>query len=292
MGQVSDLITEKLKAMAEAYDRRPLQFKRKAISALLPFTVRLERDGHPEMLDTILHAARASRMLEFMWGRVGQYAERLLSEASPRAIILVSSHIPWGRPTHGGDRRDLVQRWAAAVSEVSYTEELGQSVVDTLLQIASQEELLPHIPADIWSWLSKRPSLPPTCSGRYVGTRVHIVEAIRRLKDTEILKSYFLLVWSEWDSLQIDGFNKMCTSIREDFGGVGMGHHRAELIERLDHILGQLGHGLDHFRQHDPNVSASYLRNMKHDYKKLKEILLETKAITGASCPMITFSIR
>ena len=243
------------------------------------------------MLDTILRAARASRMLDFMWGRVGQYAEMLLSEASPRAVILVSPHLPWGRPIRGGDRRDLVQRWAAAVSEVSYTEELGQSVVDTLLQIASEVELLPHISVNIWSWLTKQPSLPPTCRGRYVGTRVHIVEAIRGLEDTEIFKSYFLLVWSEWYSLQIDGFNKMCASIREDFGGVGMSHHRADLIERLDHILGQLDRWLDHFRRRDPNLEAGSLQNMKDDYKKLKEILLEPniKAITRASCPMITF---
>ena len=270
MGRVSDLITQKLEAMVEAVDRCPLQSKGKAISALLPYAVWQERDGHPEMLDTILHAARASRMLEFMWGRVGQYAERLLSEASPRAVILASSHIPWGRPTHGGERKNLVLRWAAAVSEVPYTEELGPSVVDTLLQIASEAELLPHIPVNIWSWLTKQPSLPPICRGRYVGTRVHIVEAIRELKDIEILKSYFLLVWSEWDSLQIDGFNKMCASIREDFGRVGMGHHRTDLIQRLDHVLGQLDQGLDHFRQHDPNLSAGYLQNMKHDYKKLK----------------------
>ena len=263
--------------MAEGNDHSLLESKRKAVSALLPYAVWRERDGNYEMLDTILRVARASRMLRFVWDCVGQYAGRLFSGASPRAVVLISSHIPWGRSTGGGDRKALLQRCAAAAFEVSYTEEeVGQSVVDTLLQIASEAELLPHIPTNVWSLLTKRPALPPTCLGRHVGTWVHIVKAIRALKDTEILKSYFLLVWSEWEDLQIDGFNEMCASIREDFGGIEMGHHRTDLLHRLDHILEQLDLGLDHFRQRDPNLSAGYLRNMKRDYGELKKILLET----------------
>ena len=50
------------------------------------------------------------------------------------AAILVSPHVPWWQ-FEDGER--LVQLWADASSAVPYTDEVGQSVVDTLLQIAS-----------------------------------------------------------------------------------------------------------------------------------------------------------
>ena len=117
--------------MVEAGDRYPLRSKRKAISALLPYAVWQERDGHPEMLGAILHAARASKMSDFMWDPVGQYSGRLLSEASPRAVVLVSSHTTWAWSVcggDGGDWGDLIQWWTAAASAVPYTEEVGRSV--------------------------------------------------------------------------------------------------------------------------------------------------------------------
>jgi hypothetical protein len=117
-------------------------------------------------------------------------------EASPRAIVLLLPYIRWDWPI---DREDLIQRWATAASAITYTEGIAQSVVDTLLQIASEEELLPYIPVNVWSWLTKRPPLPSTCLGRNIGTCPHVLKAVRALKDIEVLKSYFLLVWSEWN---------------------------------------------------------------------------------------------
>jgi len=181
--------------MVEGNDWRPIEAKRKAITALLPYALQKERDGQPEMFDTFIHTVRASKDRDFTWYCIGQCASRIPHETSARAIVLVLPYIRWRRLTA---REDLIQRWAAAASEVPCTEEVAQSVVDTLLQIASQEELIPHIPADAWSWLAKRPSLPPICRGRDVGTRGHVVRAVQALKDIETLKSYFLLVWSEW----------------------------------------------------------------------------------------------
>ena len=43
---------------------------------------------------------------------------------------------------------------------------------------------------------------------------------VRGLKDIKVLKSYLFLVWSEWDTPY--GFDEMCTSILEDFGGICM----------------------------------------------------------------------
>ena len=188
--------------MAEDEDQwRSIGFKHKSITTLLPYAVLRERDGQPEMLDRFIQAARASKNRDFTWHRIRLYASSLPHETSPRAIVLVLPHIRWGQLT---DRKDLIRRWAAAASTVPYTEEVAQCAVNTLLQIASQRELLSHIPADAWLWLTRRPSLPPICRGRDVGTRVHVIRAVRALKDIEVLKSYFLLIWSAWNYFSSD----------------------------------------------------------------------------------------
>jgi len=148
-----------------------------------------------------------------------------------------------------------------------------------LLQIASVDHLVPFIPVDVWLWLTKGSALPPTCMGRYVGTRSRVVKAVRALKDVEILKSYFLVVWSEWNDLQDDSaFNKMCTSIREDFSGIEMENHRADLVQRLDHVLGQLDRGLP--GQRSRWFGRYDLWKIKRRYKKLKEVLMEVERRT------------
>ena len=181
---------------AEAGDYRPLQSKRKVIDTLLPYVVRQEQAGQSEMLDVFLHTARSSGVRLFTWRHTGGYGSRLLHEASPRAIVLVLPYICWDWLE---DKEDLIQRWVAAASAIPYTKEVAQSVVDALLQIASKEELLPHIPANAWAWLTKQPPLPPVCLGRRIGTCPHVIKAIRALKDIDVLKSYFLLIWSEWN---------------------------------------------------------------------------------------------
>jgi len=267
--------------LAEADDYHSLRFKRKAMVSLFPYAVWQERDGRPEMLDAILHAARASKERQLTWNRIIPAAVKLFSGASPRGIILASPHIPWGRLTDGGD---LVQRWGTAVSAVQYTNNLGESVVDVLLQITSVDGLVSSIPVDVWSWLTKQPPLSLTCLGRYVGTRSHVVKAVRALKDVEVLKSYFLLVWSEWDDLRDHrGFDRMCASIREDLSEAGMRNHRTELIQRLDHVLGELDRGLAHLMQQNPDLGKYDLWKMKRRYKKLRELLLEAEKRTSST---------
>jgi len=207
VGQVARSIIQKLEGMVEREDWRRIEYKRKAITALLPYALRKERDGQPEMFDAFIRAVRASKDQYFMWYCIKQYASRIPRETSPRAIVLVSPHIHWRRLSA---REELIQRWAAAASAVPYTEEVAQNVVNTLLQIASQEELVQHIPTDAWSWLSKHPSLPPICRGRDVGTHVHVVRAVWALKDIEALKSYFLLVWSEWSHFSSATLDEFC----------------------------------------------------------------------------------
>ena len=207
-----------------------------------------------------------------MWYRISEFVSTLFFNASPRAAILVSPHLPWGLLA---DRQDLAQRWVTAASVVPHIEEVLQGVVDTLLQIAFYHDLLQHITPEAWSWLTLRPALPPVHGGRLLGTDGPVVNAVRALKDIEVLKSYFLLIWSESDNPEGDGLGEMCTSILEDFGGIGMGQHRADLIQRLDHILGQLDLGLEYLTQRDPDITEEDLQNRKDQYQKLRETLVE-----------------
>jgi len=258
--------------MVSAEDPQPLRSGRKAITVLFPYAVWQEQDGRHEMLAIFLRAARASNYTGFAWHHVQPFVNTLLSKADPRTLLLASPHVPWDSWI---GRVDLIRPWTAAVQKVPYTEEVGQSVVDTLLQIASEDELLPQIDADIWSWLNKKPSLPPACLGRVFGSYSHVVKAVRGLKDAEILRSYLLLVWSEWDSLWPHGFDEMCVSIREDFGRIRMGHHRTELLQRLDQVLERLDLGFEYLNQHNPNFEEHDLRAMQVQYPALRAILLE-----------------
>ena len=69
-------------------------------------------------------------------------------------------------------------------------------------------------------------------------------------------------------------FHEMQISIQEDFGGIGMRHHRMDLIQRLDHVLERLGRGLGYLNQHNPEFEEHHLSGMKSAYQKLRETLL------------------
>jgi hypothetical protein len=243
--------------------------KREALSALLPYAIRLEQDEQHPMADAILRATLASNSPKFVWHRIGPHIVRLLGKASTptlhHAIPFIFPQISWD-----GGLRDGIG-WEAAVSTGPYTEKAGQDVVDLLLQIAHVDSLLPFIPIDIWAWLKEQPSLPPVCQGRLRGTTSNIVCHIRELGDIELLKSYFLVVWSEWDSLYPSGLNEMEIAIREEFGGIGMVRHRKDLIERLDRVLEQL----EYFEQRNLKKHQDRVQRRKEQYGKLKVVLLE-----------------
>ena len=150
------------------------------------------------MFDALLRLARVWERSGLMWPHIEPFLSTLLDEESPvsskRAAILISPHIPWWRPENRGR---LIQLLTDAASGVPYTDVIGQSIVDTLLQVACWES--PPIPASMWLWLNRRPNLPPACSGRYWGSKLAVVRMVRALEDPEILTSYLLAVWSEWD---------------------------------------------------------------------------------------------
>jgi len=89
------------------------------------------------------------------------------------------------------------------------------------------------MPADVWLWLNERPSLPPFCKGRRLGGDHDTIRTVRTLDDFGVLASYLIVIWPEWKPLDEDGFSEMRMSVCEDFNGMGNGHHRAELIQRL-----------------------------------------------------------
>jgi hypothetical protein len=166
-----------------------------------------------------------------------------------------------------------VQQWAAAASTVPYTDEIGQSIADTLLHIAHDTSLQPHIPIDMWSWLRKSPSLPPICAGRSYGSSHMLFRIVQGLGDIETLTAYLLLVWSEWQYQY--NIQEMCALIRNDFSGIRMGYHQKKLLQHLDHILGQLELGLEHLQQYSPGLSEGDIQKRQGQYRQLREALLE-----------------
>jgi hypothetical protein len=102
-----------------------------------------------------------------------------------------------------------------------------------------------------------------------------VVRHIRGFGDIEILKSYLLLVWSEWDSVGDSGLAEMEIIIRGEFCGITKQHHREDLTERLDHVLAQLDRGLEYFKLHDPKIGGSHIQVTKRDYKRIREVLVE-----------------
>ena len=243
----------------------------KAISTLFPYVVRRERRGNSEMLDAFLDATRVSK--RFMWTHIGPYIPILFDEASPRAIVLLSPYVDW---RHVEDRGNPVSQWASAVSTVPYTNKFCRSVVDALLHIASDRSMLPRIPVSIWVWLVTLPSRPPECQGRSRGTTRIVVYHVLTLGNIEILKSYLLLVWSEWDHMDTSygGLDLMRSSIRWCFGGIGMWGHRKDLIKRLDRVLRRLARGLGYLEQYKPSTDEDHIRTAKEQYGELKRELL------------------
>ena len=249
--------------------------KAKAVVALLPYAVWRERGGDNRMLNACSAIIIDERGRESM----AQPIVRLLGEEDfdfPNWIVtLVSPYAHW-RSFSAPINTNAVIRWAAAALAVPYTEEVCQGVIDTLLKIAYNYRLQPSIPVEIWAWLKKGPSLPPKGPGqRFMGTDGHIVRGVRKLGDVEILESYFLVVWSEWEYLSADGLSAMCTSMREDFGGIGMWRHRDILIKRLDHILGELGRGYIYFIRQDPYYRSTEVQRASEEYGELREVLLD-----------------
>ena len=203
---------------------------------------------------------------------IGPYVVALLSEPTSPSLdctaTLLSLSISWN---HWDE--NTVSRWAAAVSTIPYSEDLGRVVVDSLLQLSSLDNLRSHIPIGIWAWLKRRPSLPPVCEGRTKGTQPDVVSYVERLGDPELLTSYFLLVWSEWNGVR-DGPDNMVASIVRRLRGIRMQNHREELIQRLDHILRELDRQLRRPELYLLRHRRRSIQRREEQYRALREVLV------------------
>ena len=208
----------------------------------------------------------------FMRRHIGPLVIMMLDEESPIPLKATAIHALSHLPLQIFENdRHFIRLFAAAISAVPYTDGICPSVVDVLLQNALS---LSDTPVDIWSpWLNKRPSLPPICHGRHVGSRREVVRMVRELGDTKTLTSYLLLVWSEWGSLQRGGFEEMLASIREDFRGITQAHRRKRLLQHLDCVLEELDQGLEHLEQRNPYLDEDAIQRMKLQYGELEEQL-------------------
>jgi len=195
------------------------------------------------MIDAFSRVARASDSQEFMWHCIEPLVVALFDEPSTpsldRIITLVSPYLDWDERYFNQNK---VTRWSAAALAtlaLPCTEEVGRSVVDTLWRIAPVDTLRQHIPVSIWLRSNTQTSLPLGWPrGRLRLQRA--VRQVRALGNIEIFKSYLFLIWLGQDWFTLPAFTKICVSIREDFGGIGMVHHREDLMIRLDVILRRL----------------------------------------------------
>ena len=257
--------------MLEAADPDQILSKRKAISAFIPYAIYLTKHGEHEMINMISRVASASNSGEFMWHHVRPYIIALFDKPTRHSLSLVF-----------------------ALASFPYTEVIGQDVVYALLQIASVDSLRRHIPVTIWAWLKKQPDFPCELLGRSEWTKGDVVHHVRSLGDIEILKSYLIFVWSV--SVGVDdrlgGLDEIQVSIREDFNGIGMVHHREDLIRQLGKFLRPVLHHTSADQEAKTQYSESressmvvpprpmywiYPRHQRaiEQYSKLKAVLLE-----------------
>ena len=95
------------------------------------------------------------------------------------------------------------------------------------------------------------------------------------LGDIEILKLYLLLVWSEWDTDNSDGWFEadMLTWLGE-FDGMETWSYRDDLIKLLDRIQEQLERRLEYFQQQRPEIDEDCIERNKKRYWRVKNVLL------------------
>ena len=290
MEEVSNLIIQKLETMAT--DRGLINSKRKAIIVLFLYAVRLGRSGNHRIVDVSLRAAMALSSEELIWRRAKPLIMKLSNTQGPPSlnwlIALAPPHV--SRPPSG---HTSIEPAVALV--LTFVAELYRSFFDIMFHVMSIHPARRFISVETWRQVENELFPPPECSGQSRVSSGDVVRRVRALGDIEIVKSYLLLIWSEWDHIddqQSGGLAEMEVSIREDFGGIEMWRHRQDLIKRLDRVLGQLDRGLDHLKQHKPSLDTDHIPRAKAQYNVLKEVLLEVEAEAEADIEVMVYRGR
>jgi hypothetical protein len=180
---------------------------------------------------------------------------------------------------HTEEKARFVERWLSTTTNIRYTQEIGQSVVEVLLRMACVHDWRRHLPAAAWVWLERRPTLPPVCWARALCCNDLGAISVLRHKNVELLTAYLIVVWSEWDWLPPWVCSHMCSVIREVFGGQKMRGHRDDLRRRLQHIQGQFDHGLDHLWDQGSKMLAPHFQPTKEAYEELMKTLSDVERL-------------
>ena len=233
---VLNLITRSLETMVGA-DQGTITYEHcEAVCALTPYAIFLEENGQQDMANAIMQVVRGSKNHYFMFS-ARPHITTLLGKPNSSfrnwLIALAAPHVDWKDEERVGD---TVVAWAAAVSTVPDTEEVIQSVVGTLMQITNIDSLRPHIPIETWVWTKKLQSLPVEDWPHNFITTPDTIRHVRGLGDFDIIGSYFLAMLVSYQSSG-NILSEVETSIREDFGGIGMWGHREVLLNRVDSAL-------------------------------------------------------
>jgi len=157
----------------------------------------------------------------------------------------------WTMHDDASDMGTMMQLWMTAASALLYTNDIGQSVVETLLLMAHQSDLRPYIPVLAWDWLKKRPVFNSHFTGLERGTDKDVVQMVRNLGDVGLITSFLFVVWSKCSWIVNSEFQVMLRLVREELYGIGAAGYRADLIQRLDDILPQLEPGSDGKQQYE-----------------------------------------
>ena len=234
--------------MAKAADPNPIRRKRKTVSTLFPYALILERRGQWGMLDALSRAAMASNSRPFMWYHIKPFILTLFDKSNPPSLNWILGLVAPSVLRGNQSPENGIVAWRPAPPP--YTKEICLSVVDEVLQVAFT--------------VPQRPAILLAFQRRSSGAGGDVIRRVRGLGDLGILKSYLLLLWSEWFHIdsRSGGLEEMQISIQEDFSGIGMGCHREDLIKRLDHILEQLNR-------------SGVTQLPKEQYGELRKLLLE-----------------
>ena len=205
---------------------------------------------------------------------------KLLAEGSPAALrrgtLLALPHLElaW---LDSEEPREFIELWISAADAVGDGEDVCQAVVDVLLQMAFFHSVRAHIVPGAWTWLNKRPALPPRCRGRLLcSIGSNVLPAVRAREDIQLLTSYLITMWSEWDCAGEWAFEGMCEALWDEFCGSDDGEVvecRKDLLGRLNLVLAELGKGLGHLRVRHPDMQPDEFEVIRERYRELKRIL-------------------
>ena len=211
--------------------------KLKATIAFLPYAARQEENGLGKSSNTSFRPARFSS--PFLLFLVAQFLEVVLPISLKYAVLDAFRHQRWFL-YHTSDIGTMMQLWTTAIFVLPRTTSVSRGVVDTLLRMAYDDELRPHIPVVAWDWLKERPILDDECWGLRLEIKHPVIQAVRELRDPELITSYLAIVWSERTDFDDRICRVMFGLIVEELSGIGAIGYRADLIKRLDDVLSQL----------------------------------------------------